>query len=62
MSLEREDLNLETMIVNGSIDRRRFLQFGAALPLALETLGLRANEALEEPPRRIIFVCNSLGF
>ena len=44
--------------------RREFLKFGAALPLALQSLELRgATEPVAKaPPRRIIFVCNSLGF
>jgi hypothetical protein len=47
--------------------RRRLLKFGAALPLAIESLGLRGSSlvACEPPkpaPRRILFICNSLGF
>ena len=44
--------------------RREFLKFGAALPLALQSLELRgATEPVAKaPPRRIIFICNSLGF
>ena len=44
--------------------RRNFLKFGAALPLALQSLGLRAATApaTKVPPKRIIFICNSLGF
>ncbi|MFN6129808.1 MAG: DUF1552 domain-containing protein [Planctomycetota bacterium] len=47
--------------------RRRLLKFGLALPLALESLSLRgaslrANEHGRNPPRRILFLCNSLGF
>ncbi|MGD1979091.1 MAG: DUF1552 domain-containing protein [Akkermansiaceae bacterium] len=44
--------------------RREFLKFGAALPLALQSLGLRAaGQAGEKaPPKRVIFICNSLGF
>ena len=45
-----------------NLDRRNFLKFGAAFPLALNTLQLRAAEKKAEPPRRIIFICNSLGF
>ena len=45
-------------------DRRAFLKFGAALPLALHSLNLRASSSpkTKEPPKRIIFICNSLGF
>ena len=44
--------------------RREFLKFGAALPLALQSLELRgATEPVAKAsPRRIIFICNSLGF
>jgi hypothetical protein len=44
--------------------RREFLKFGAALPLALQSLDLRAatDPATKVPPKRIIFICNSLGF
>jgi hypothetical protein len=44
--------------------RREFLKFGAALPLALQSLDLRASAGPvpKVPPKRIIFICNSLGF
>ena len=42
--------------------RREFLKFGAALPLALQSLDLRAATATKAPPKRVIFICNSLGF
>jgi len=47
--------------------RRKLLQFGFALPLALEMLSLKtsqlkAEEKRRDPPRRILFICNSLGF
>lgn len=43
--------------------RRQFLKFGAALPLAMHSLNLRAETKPESaPPRRIMFICNSLGF
>lgn len=44
--------------------RRNFLKFGAALPLAFQALDLRAATApaTKVPPKRIIFICNSLGF
>jgi len=45
-------------------NRREFLKFGAALPLAIQSLDLRAAvaPAVRTPPKRIIFICNSLGF
>ena len=45
-------------------NRREFLKFGAALPLALQSLSLRAASApsTKVPPKRVIFICNSLGF
>ena len=43
--------------------RRDFLKFGAALPLALHSLDLRkAIPKRATPPRRVMFICNSLGF
>ena len=42
--------------------RRDFLKFGAALPLALQSLNLRADDKKKTPPQRIMFICNSLGF
>jgi hypothetical protein len=44
--------------------RREILKFGAALPLALQSLDLRAANATasKTPPKRVIFICNSLGF
>ena len=42
--------------------RRQFLKFGAALPLAMHSLDLRAATKAKSPPRRIMFICNSLGF
>ena len=42
--------------------RRDFLKLGAALPLALSSLEIYAAQAKKDPPRRIIFICNSLGF
>jgi len=44
------------------LSRRDVLKFGAAFPLALSSLRLRAQDKAVEPPRRIIFICNSLGF
>jgi hypothetical protein len=40
--------------------RRTFLKFGAALPLALQSLAAAPKPA--PPPKRIIFICNSLGW
>jgi hypothetical protein len=44
--------------------RREFLKFGTALPLALQSLDLRADErpGSGTPPKRIMFICDSLGF
>ena len=44
--------------------RRDFLKFGVALPLAIQSLNLRAAEKPKPstPPKRIMFICNSLGF
>lgn len=43
--------------------RRHVLQIGTALPLAMHALNLRAApKSNAEPPKRIIFICNSLGF
>ncbi len=44
-------------------NRRDFLKFGAALPVALHSLAARASARPKaDPPKRIIFICNSLGF
>ncbi|MGI9239779.1 MAG: DUF1552 domain-containing protein [Verrucomicrobiales bacterium] len=44
--------------------RRDFLKFGAALPLAIRSLDSRGADAARPPapPKRIMFICNSLGF
>lgn len=43
--------------------RRDFLKFGAALPVAMHALAARASERpTKNPPKRIMFICNSLGF
>ncbi len=47
--------------------RRDFLKFGVALPLAMHSLDLRAATAASSsqakvPPKRLMFICNSLGF
>lgn len=44
--------------------RKEFLKIGAALPLAIQSLASRAT-AKPDPktrPKRVIFICNSLGF
>ncbi|MEN8773227.1 MAG: DUF1552 domain-containing protein [Akkermansiaceae bacterium] len=44
--------------------RREFLKFGVALPLALHSLNARvaSTPGVKAPPKRVIFICNSLGF
>ena len=44
--------------------RRDFLKFGAALPLAVQSLDLHAAARPDRatPPKRTVFICNSLGF
>ena len=43
--------------------RRDFVKFGAALPLAMHSLDLHAATAKAKvPPKRVMFICNSLGF
>lgn len=42
--------------------RRDVLKCGAALPLAMYSLNLRADEHPKQAPKRIMFICNSLGF
>ena len=49
------------------LNRRQVLKFGAALPLAVRAINQRAgarstSSVPNDPPRRIIFICNSLGF
>jgi len=46
------------------LSRKEFLKIGAALPLALHSLSLRAAQKPKSatPPKRIMFICNSLGF
>ncbi|MGI9441498.1 MAG: DUF1552 domain-containing protein [Rubripirellula sp.] len=44
-------------------NRRDFLKFGAALPVAMNVIAARASERPPtDPPKRIMFICNSLGF
>ena len=47
-----------------AISRKDFLKTGAALPLALQSLDLRAATKPKPatPPKRIIFICSCLGF
>ena len=47
-----------------AISRKDFLKAGAALPLALQSLDLRATAKPKPgtPPKRIIFICSCLGF
>ena len=45
-----------------TISRKEFLKVGAALPLALNSLSLRAAAKNSLPPKRIIFICSCLGF
>ena len=45
-----------------NISRKEFLKVGAALPLALNSLSLRAAAKNSLPPKRIIFICSCLGF
>ena len=46
------------------ISRKDFLKAGAALPLALQSLDLRAAAKPKpaNPPKRILFICSCLGF
>jgi hypothetical protein len=44
------------------LTRKQFLKAGAALPLALHSLSLRAADKPKTPPKRVMFICNSLGF
>ncbi|MCE2809009.1 MAG: DUF1552 domain-containing protein [Planctomycetaceae bacterium] len=53
--------------MNQRIDRRRLLRFGVALPLAIESLSARhelfgSQSRAKSQPRRVLFICNSLGF
>ena len=45
-----------------NISRKEFLRVGAALPLAMNSLSLRAEDRKKPPPKRIIFICSCLGF
>lgn len=48
--------------VLSDFNRRDFLKLGAALPAALNSLKLKTKNIQKDPPKRIIFICNSLGF
>jgi hypothetical protein len=45
-------------------NRREFLKMGTALPFAIHSLDLRAmtKPKPDTPPKRVVFICNSLGF
>ena len=45
-----------------NISRKDFLKIGAALPLAMHSLRLRAEEKKKRPPKRIFFINSCLGF
>ena len=45
-----------------NISRKDFLKIGAALPLAVHSLSLRAEQGKKRPPKRIIFINSCLGF
>ena len=45
-----------------TISRKEFLKFGAALPLAMNSLSLNAVSKNQQAPKRIIFINSSLGF
>ncbi len=45
-----------------NISRKEFLRVGVALPLAMNSLSLRAEDRKKPPPKRIIFICSCLGF
>ena len=45
-----------------NISRKDFLKIGAALPLAMHSLSLRAEQGKKRPPKRIIFINSCLGF
>ena len=53
--------------MNSQICRRQLLKLGVALPLAIKSLSpqdglLAMQEKSSKPPRRVLFICNSLGF
>ena len=45
-----------------NISRKDFLKIGAALPLAMKSLSLRAEGRRKQPTKRIIFINSCLGF
>jgi hypothetical protein len=53
--------------MNSQICRRQLLKLGVAFPLAIKSLSrqdglLAMQEKPSKPPRRVLFICNSLGF
>ena len=64
--LDHEDLGLFNgkPVRMNAISRKDFLKTGAALPLALQSLDLRAAARPKPatPPKRILFICSCLGF
>jgi hypothetical protein len=62
--LDYEDIGLFNERKDGmkAISRKDFLKAGAALPLALNSLSLRATTQKKLPPKRIIFINSCLGF
>lgn len=44
------------------LTRKEFLKFGLALPLAMHSLSRNALAKPKAAPKRVMFICNSLGF
>ena len=44
------------------LTRKEFLKFGLALPLAVHSLGRNVLAKPKVAPKRVVFICNSLGF
>ncbi len=44
------------------LTRKDFLKFGLALPLAMHSLGRTVLAKPKAAPKRVVFICNSLGF
>lgn len=57
-----EAIRMATMTRETTSARRTFLKFGAALPIALHSLSLKAEAKAKSPPQRVMLICNSLGF
>lgn len=61
-------INTKYMNEPSNITRKEFLRVGAALPFALHSLMMKAaardaaGDKAGKPPKRIMFICNSLGF